>query len=277
MPGNNDSGAVTHFGRQVRKERLARGWSIHELASRTGIAAGHLSRIENGKRPPTEKIATVCDSVFPERRGWFTEYYAESRTWMPPGFRDWPEIENKASNLAEWSPSIAPGMLQTADYARGLLETAPGATPEIVSARLANRMDRQRRVLFRSEPPTAIYIVDHAALYRLVGSPEVMAGQMQHLSDVARLPNVAVQVLPAMAHPATQSGFMIADDAGYTEHVLGGLVYTEVETVTALRRLFDTLRAECYRASESAAIIRRAGNLWTGERAATAVPTVATA
>ena len=53
----------------IRKERLARGWSIHELYRRTGIAAGHLSRIENGKRPPTEGVAVGLDAVFPERRG----------------------------------------------------------------------------------------------------------------------------------------------------------------------------------------------------------------
>ena len=51
---------------------------------------------------------------------------------------------------------------------------------------------------------------------------------------------------------------MVADDAAYTEHVLGGLVFTDEQTVTALERLFDTLRSECYRASESAAIIRKA-------------------
>jgi hypothetical protein len=100
---------------------------------------------------------------------------------------------------------------------------------------------------------------------------------MAHLADVASLPNVTLQILPAVAHPATQSGFMVADDAAYTEHVLGGLVFTEPETVTSLGRLFDTLRAESYRASESAAIIRRAGALWTGESRATAEPTAETA
>jgi hypothetical protein len=138
-------------------------------------------------------------------------------------------------------------------------------------------MARQRRVLFRDEPPTALYIIDHAALYRLVGSADTMAGQMAHLADVASLPNVTLQILPAVAHPATQSGFMVADNAAYTEHVLGGLVFTEPETVTSLARLFDTLRAESYRASESAAIIRRAGALWTGESRATAEPTAETA
>jgi hypothetical protein len=86
-----------------------------------------------------------------------------------------------------------------------------------------------------------------------------------------------MQVLPAVAHPATQSGILIADDAAYTEHVVGGLVFTDPETVTSLAIMFDSLRTECYRASESAAIIRRAGAAWTGEQAATQAPTAATA
>ena len=45
---------VSHFGKQLKKERLAHGWSLPELSRRTGIDAGHLSRLENGKRPPTE-------------------------------------------------------------------------------------------------------------------------------------------------------------------------------------------------------------------------------
>jgi len=32
--------------------------------------------------------------------------------------------------------------------------------------------------------------------------------------------SVTIQILPAVAHPATQSGFLIAGDAAYTEHVV---------------------------------------------------------
>jgi len=274
----NAGNPVSHFGKQIHKERLARGWSLDELERRTGIAAGHWSRIENGKRPPTEKIALAADGVFTERKGWFLEFYEESRTWAPTGFRDWPEYENKAGALREWSGNgNVPGLLQTQDYARALLETYPGVGPQIVSARLANRMTRQQRVLFRDDPPSAFYIIDHAALYRLVGSPGVMAAQMTHLADFASRPNVVMQILPAVAHPATQSGFLIADDAAYTEHIVGGLVFTEAETVTSLEIMFDTLRTECYRASESAAIIRRAGAVWTGESRRSAEPTAETA
>src|ERR1700729_2874135 len=58
---------MSHFGKQLKKERLAHGWSLPELSQRTKIDAGHLSRLENGKRSPTEAIALACDDVFPER------------------------------------------------------------------------------------------------------------------------------------------------------------------------------------------------------------------
>ena len=281
MAVHSSSNPATHFGRQMKKERLARGWTLRELAERSGIDFSHLSRIENGKRPPTEAIADACDRVFPERKKWFREYYEESKDWMPAGFRDWGEYENRSVSLREWSGNgNIPGLLQTGDYARALLETYPAVEPQIVGTRLGNRMTRQRRVLFRDDPPSAFYIIDHAALYRLVGSPGVMAAQMSHLADVASLPNVTLQVLPSIAHPATQSGFLIADNAAYAEHILGGLVFTDPEALTSLAIMFDTLRTECYRASESKAIIRRAGAVWTGwtgERAATRAPTAETA
>src|ERR1035441_2966056 len=89
MEGNKDTSAATHFGRQMKKERQARGWSLHELSGRTAYDAAHLSRIENGVRPPTRSLAIACDTAFPERHGWFTEYYDESRKWaeIPPGFQ----------------------------------------------------------------------------------------------------------------------------------------------------------------------------------------------
>jgi hypothetical protein len=266
--------ALGHFGRQMRKERLARGWSLPELASRTGINAGHLSRIERGVRPPTEHVAGACDSVFPERRGWFREYYEESKSWMPPGLRSWAEHEDKAVRLSVWAPGIVHGLFQTEDYARTFIAALPGVTDEVIAARLASRLARQARVFRRDDPPAVGCVIDHTALYRLVGSPEVMAAQCRHLLEVASLPHVTMQVLPAIAHPATASELIVADNsAAYAEHLAAGGVYTEDETVTRLDRLFDTIRAESYRASDSAAIIGKAEQAWTGESRATADPT----
>ena len=264
MPGNQN-GAGGHFGRQMRKERVAHGWSLPELAQRTGYDAGHLSRVENGKRPPTEALAGACDAAFPERRGWFTDWYQESRSWseVPAGFRSWSELEDKATRLYDWMPGTVTGLLQSPDYARAILATFPAVTEDAITSRLAARVERQQRVLTRDEPAKVIFLIDELALFRQVGSSEVMAGQMRQLAATASLPHVTVQVLPAVAHPANASGFVIADDAVWCEHVAGGYVFTDAKTLSGVSARFDTLRGECYRVSESLTLFKEMADLWT--------------
>ncbi len=278
MAINGKSDPSTYFGRQMRKERLARGWSLREFSARSGIDFGQASRIENGKQPPTQKLAAKCDAVFSERRGWFSEYYEESRSWVPAAFRSWSEYEDKAETLRAWSPGVLHGLLQTADYARALLETAPGVTAEIVAARLSSRLERQRRVLLRDEPPAAWFVIDQLSLYRCVGSEAVMAAQMDHVAQIAHRPNITVQVLPAVEHPAGASGFIVADGAAYAESVAAGQVYSDEQTVSSLMRLFNSIHSECYRASDSRAMILEVGEIWlTGASPATQTQTAGTA
>ena len=262
---------LAHFGKQVKKERQARGWSLPELERQTGIDAGHWSRIERGVRPPTEYVAEACDRVFAERKGWFSEYYRDSRSWAPPGFRSWTEEENSATSLRLWSPSVIHGLLQTEDYARALLSVHPDVTIEMIASRLATRMARQKR-LFARDVPT-LFLVDQLALYRSVGSPEVMAAQMRHLTALAGRPRVTVQVVPAVAVPSVAHGIELTDGAAYGETIVSGSVWTDEETYSALSRVFDSLRSEAWRASESLALISEAGELWTGGNLATATAT----
>ncbi len=206
MALNNGNSASTHFGRQMRKERLAHGWSLREFHTRTGVDIGHASRIETGKAPPTETVAKACDAAWPERRGWFLEYYEESKSWVPAGFRNWAEYQDKAATLRDWYPGIVTGLLQTEDYARSVLSVSPAVSAEVVAARLASRMARQQRALFRPDPPSVWFVVDEMALFRRTGSPQVMAAQLRHLAEVAALPNVTLTVMPAVITPRTSQG-----------------------------------------------------------------------
>jgi hypothetical protein len=268
-----------HFGNQVRKERLARGWSLRQFAAESGIDLSTASMIENGKLAPNRRIAEACDRVFPNREGWFAEYFQDSQSWIMPGLRSWAEHENGATRLDIWCPSALHGLLQIPDYARVMLSLLPGVTNEQVNARLDRRMARREHMIERkNDPPVVTCIVDHDSLYRLVGSPEIMAAQMRKLLEIGSLGHVTVQILPAVAHPATASELIIADNrAAYVEHLAAGAVYIERERVSALEQVFATIRAESYRASESAAVIREAEQLWTseatGESQVTAVPT----
>ena len=266
---------LAHFGKQVKKERLARGWSLPYLEERTGIDAGHWSRIERGVRPPTELIAAKCDEAFPERRGWFGEYYSDSRSWAPPGFRSWTEEVDNASTLHDWCPSIITGLLQTESYARALLSVHPDVTDEVISTRLSSRMARQKRIFARDVP--MLFLIDQLSLYRLIGSSEDMAAQLQHLLMVASRPRVTIQVVPAVAVPSVAHGIVLTDSAAYSESAINGNVWTDEETRSSLGRVFDTLRSEAWRASESLALINEAGELWTGGNLLTATPTAETA
>jgi transcriptional regulator with XRE-family HTH domain len=266
---------LAHFGKQVRKERQARGWSLPEFERRTGIDAGHWSRIERGVRPPTEQVAARCDEAFPERRGWFGEYYRDSRSWAPPGYRSWTEELDKASSLCDWCPSIITGFLQTEDYARALLSVHPDVTDEVVSTRLAGRMSHQRRLFERGMP--MLFLVDQLALYRLVGSPQAMTAQLEHLITAAGSPRVTVQVVPAVAVPSATHGITLTDTAAYSETSVNGNVWTDEETRSAQGRIIDTLRSEAWRASESLALISEASELWTGGSLLTATATAGSA
>jgi transcriptional regulator with XRE-family HTH domain len=274
------SNPVRYFGRQVRRARRAAGWTLAEFGQRIGYDPGQISRIENGKRPPTELFAQMCDRAFPERDGWFGEFYAESRTWIatPPWFRSWVEHEQQAATLRIWQLGVLSGLLQTEQYARAILAVNPGVTEEQVSERLAARLARQA-ILARDEPPAVWFLVDEAALRRCVGSADVMAAQLAHLEGVARLPNVTVQVVPSIAHAGLLGGFAVAGRAAYVETAVAGQVFEDAEIIAGLLTRFDTLRNEAFRGSESLALIERMCEEWTasGARAATQVTTAGNA
>jgi transcriptional regulator with XRE-family HTH domain len=271
---------VRYFGRQVRKERLAAGWTLTEFGQRTGYDPAHLGRIENGKRPATKVLAQMCDRVFPHRGGWFSEFYEESRTWIatPPWFRDWVDREQRAATLRNWYLGVLDGLLQTEDYARTIQSVTPGVTDDEVNARVAARLKRQA-ILTHEDPPTAWFLLDESALHRCVGSPEVMAAQMAQLAAIGRLPNITLQVVPAIAHAGLVGGFALTESAAYVETAVAGQVFEDAETTASLLTRFDTLRSEALRASESLALIERMGEEWkaTGARAATQPTTEAPA
>jgi transcriptional regulator with XRE-family HTH domain len=269
---SDKSDPVRYFGRQVRKERLAAGWTLAEFGQRIGYDPAHISRIESGTRPATEVFARLCDQAFPHRVGWFSEFYEESRTWIatPPWFRNYVSHEQSAATLRNWFPSLIDGLLQTEDYARVILAVGPAVTEDEISDRLAARMKRQA-VLTRDAPPVAWFLVDEAALHRCVGSPQLMAAQMSHLAAVARLPNVTIQVVPAIAHAGLLGGFALTEGAAYVETAVAGQVFEDPEIIASLVIRFDTLRSEALRASESLALIERMCEQWkaTGAKAAT--------
>jgi hypothetical protein len=194
--------------------------------------------------------------AFPDRKGWYYEYWSDLQRWaeVPSWFRPWAEYEMSTATIRTWSPGVIDGLLQTEGYARALVSASPGVTPDKVDDRVANRMARQKRVLFRDDPPRAWFLVGITSLRSM--PPHIMAGQLCHLLEVAALPNVTIQVVPECWHGGLPGGFIVADRAAYVESLIAGQVYADTETVSALADCFDTIRAETMRSSESLVLIR---------------------
>ncbi|MCP2337709.1 DUF5753 domain-containing protein [Actinomadura rupiterrae] len=150
------------------------------------------------------------------------------------------ELEAEARTLRSFDGLVLNGLLQTDDYARevirvGLMQFASRAE---MDRRVDVRRERRRVLTDRRPEPLRLWtIVDEAALRRVVGGPELMWEQYEHLLSVAELPNVMIQVLPFAggAHPGLSGEFSILDfadsavpDVAYYDN-LSGVAYVEDE------------------------------------------------
>jgi transcriptional regulator with XRE-family HTH domain len=244
------------FGPRLRQERLSRGWSLKDLAARTGYDTGQLSRIENSRRPPTAALAITCDRAMPELGGWFSANFEASRAWAPGWFRPWIPHELAATEIFEFALGTVPGLLQTEGYARALFGISPDATPDKTAERTTARMQRQRKFFSRSPAPSLLCLIDELVLRRDAG-PGVMLGQVRHLLDAATWPSVTVQLVPAMLHPGLKGSIALANGAALLETQAGGQVFEDADTVTVLERRFNKIRSEAYGASESSRRLER--------------------
>ncbi|WP_267593227.1 helix-turn-helix domain-containing protein [Carbonactinospora thermoautotrophica] len=235
--------------RQLREAAgLTMDQAIDELRKRPGRwSRPKLSRIENrvqGVKPrEVEQLLDVYGVTDPKtrtlllelaqtanERGWWLAY----RRDLPEDFHPYLSMEVAAVALRQFETMLVPGLLQTADYTRALVNGIyPGTAPDKVERIVAARMARQQ-ILTRENPPQFHVILDQNVLERPVGRLLVMRHQLRRLVEASELPNITVQVLPrsAGAHPGMEGPFTILSlpeplpDIGYTEGI-GGSVYLE--------------------------------------------------
>ena len=150
------------------------------------------------------------------QRDWWHKY----DDLLPRQFSVYLGFEGDACvDRTDYETMLIPGLLQTADCARALFEAAqPGESEEELQRRIEARLLRQA-VITGANGPRLYAIVDEAALHRLVGGPEVMGKQLEHLLEVGRRGNVTVQVIPfrAGAYMSMEGGFIILRFAEATD------------------------------------------------------------
>jgi transcriptional regulator with XRE-family HTH domain len=255
----------------VRRRRLAAelrrlrgGRTGTTVAKALGWSPAKVSRYELGQGSfPLEEIEKLLDyyGVTEPRRAQLLALAAEAneRAWwndyadvLSPQYMEFIGLEAEAATELEWQVAAVPGLLQTEEYARAVHNAHQQVVlmpPGIFERRVRARLIRQEVLTARNPPLELSVVIDQSVLLRKVGSREVMAGQLRHLAEMARLPNVDLRILPLEREPSLMADSFVV--FGFSpEHETSKLgdvvttegienhIYIEGETDTYTFRLF---------------------------------------
>ncbi len=247
------------LGARLRELRLAQGLTVEQVAERLLCSPSKVSRMETGQRGATLRDVRDLCQIYgltdvpkaeylmglvreAKQQAWWQSYDLDYATYVG--------LEQAATTLCYYQSTIVPGLLQTVGYARAMHEGSMPAefTPERTDELIEVRMRRQQ-VLTRDPPMQLRVVLDEAVLHRVVGGPDVMAGQLHHFKAVAKRPNVTLQVIPFSvgAHPAMENMFNIlefgdvAPHVVYVEGLMGWLFLERENDVRRYARVFEYL------------------------------------
>lgn len=170
--------------------------------------------------------------------------------------------ERAASRIAEYRPSMMPGLVQTPAYGREIMQLSFTTSGEDETERVvAARMNRQQ-VLY--DPGRQIQIViGEAGLHVTPGTVETLLGQLDRLISVAGLTNVELGILPFPSMAIMPlAGFSLRDRVASVETVTGEQTLYESSEVATYEHAFEVARAAAVTGDEAIALIQRiAGQL----------------
>lgn len=213
------------LGRRLAALRDAAGFTAAQAAKRLRIAGTTITRMEKAEtslkyatvktlleiydvsQAETEEFLSLLDKA--TTPGWWQSF----RDVLPAWFGVHVSLESAATEIRSYESAVPPGLLQTPAFARAVLERGlPRISPDVLERRVHLRTARQ--ALLTREAPAAPHlwaVLDETVLRRPAGSPEVMRGQIDHLLEMADLPNVTLQVCPFAAglHPGAFGPFTI--------------------------------------------------------------------
>lgn len=220
-------------GSQVprRVSRVQLGVLLQQWRQRAGIAPAtvlkalewhqsKLSKLENGAVTISAaevdrliELYGVPEDAAPRIRALGSEARKRGlRANVPDWAQTYVDLEQGADEIKLYDGELILGVLQTDAYANALLATSVLTKPEEAGALAAERALRRERIT-SPNPPQLWVVLGEAALYRQVGGPSVLREQLIHLTELADLPNVTLQVLPFASgeHAALGTSFHLLE------------------------------------------------------------------
>lgn len=258
---HNPTQQQQRLGAELRRLRDIAGMTAAEAGRYAGISGTHLGHMESGRTAiPKGKLAALLDAYGIDSephaeallalseangRGWWSNY----RHDVADSARDLAELESASDSQSVFEMVYLPGLLQTPEYARALLESTNQDQDPSVTQRFLDFRLRRQEVLAGKSAPKYHAIVHEAALHMDFVPSDVMRRQLAHLTEISRLPHVTVQFLPfksggfpAVGTPFTLFGTTPPElSTVYLEHDAGSVFFGDQKHITRYTEIFASL------------------------------------
>jgi transcriptional regulator with XRE-family HTH domain len=236
---------------ELRRLREAAGMRQQDVAEAMLWSPSKLIRIEKGSvrvHPNDVRLLLAHYAVAETERdelvvlamGARHDRWADLRPFHSDSWLSYLGFEASASTIRNYEAVYVPGLLQTEAYAMSVFRVDEVAN-DIAEKRWEGRQQRQE-LHDREDPPAMSFVVDEAAIRRMVGGPQAMQRQWRRLRELSDQPHVTFQVLPFDAGMYRSMGrsFILLElpdptdpDIVYLEDETGGTVTRDSVDATA--------------------------------------------
>ncbi|MFF8557346.1 helix-turn-helix transcriptional regulator [Streptomyces albidoflavus] len=252
------------FGVLLRRLRDERGWTQDQLGEHVGCSGAHISALEIGRRPPTQRLAARCDQALGARGRLVSQSQAVRHTALIEGFPQYIGYEERAMEVRLYEVGVIPGLLQTQEYASAFGDSAVRrgvVTRDQADERVA-LIARRQACIARVPPPLIFVVLDESCLRRPIGDAALMDAQFNRLIEFAEMPNTVLQVAPfdigvrrPMTLPVTLLTMPDRSVMSYAESANRGHLERDSDSVLPLLTDYHQLQAEALTRAASVAMI----------------------
>jgi hypothetical protein len=166
-------------------------------------------------------------------------------------------IEQTSVTVRNFHPAVVSGLLQLPDYARVIFSAGGDLSADEVRVAVDQRLARQ--VLLAEPGRSFTFLLTEGPLRWQVGSPRLMATQLDHIAAVAERLNARVGVIPwtTAVDVAPVAGFDLYDERAVIVGTDAGTTFiTDPSEVTSYLRLFADLEALASFDDDALAVLR---------------------
>jgi transcriptional regulator with XRE-family HTH domain len=262
---------------ELTKLRERAGLSRQQVASHLQCALSTVRHVETGRNLPrplelremlslygiperVEQFAELLNST-KKGRDWFEAFTGAAPAW----FDLFLGLESSAAQIESYDALVVPGLFQTAAYAEAVIRAGdPEVAQSEVARRIELRLARQDTLTRQPQPPTVWSVLDESVLYRTAGSPAAMREQLLHLTQLAQLPTVTIQMLPMGRgpHVGLYGTFTVLElpltgnpAVAYTDGMIAGTYYERPDQLRKYRNALTHLQIAAATPAESAEMI----------------------